>query len=306
MSGTFNYGDRLYTQDGNPVEFSHAHDQTGYVYPILTTRVQVVSHRGDDFDEVEDEALATYLLGIPLVGLFTEKPIAQIDAEIIVKRAEMAEMEKAQRLLMTQLRAEANNLDRDLRMRVSALEKWREKYGIVDDAVRFLEGHAMFPLETSVDRHGRSHLPVIPDMTKAKFLRLRVQNPPRSPKSALEMVNLEWTAVKGSHSGDEYGVPTMFFPTEEARIDHIIDLFGQTCARFRKAPNYKLETYSDLTYGVLQNWTARYPFLSIPDDILAGRAASEAAEREATRVRLEEQLAGLTGTSLKDYGKAPI
>lgn len=286
----FKPGDRLYAQDGSRVEFSFEHAGVGYVRPLLTTRIQVVGPSGDYYDEDEDVEPADHLIGIPLSQLYEHTPVAVIDAEIAAKRAVLAAEVKAHHADTTKRKAETKALESALKFHKEELEKWRAKYGIVDDAIRLLEGLPMYPLTA---RQGADVLPVIPKTAETKYLQLRKQQP-FEPKKKQNGESLKWTRAYTSRYGETSVEDVLFFHTEEERDVHIVDRFYKVCGLWREKPNHTLTSYGNtVTYGKLLDWLREFPFLEMPADIIAVQQDHEYVEREEKKRRLQEQLSKL-------------
>ena len=301
MSIQFKKGETLYTHTGNPVEYDHAHGDVGYVRPILTVVRQATTYSGDDFHEEEDEVAAEHLISVPLDKLYRSKPVAVLDSEIAEKREALASLQKTITLTERDCKAAIAVCDSQLTAKHKELQSFRDRYPLFEETMRFLEGEPMFPLAVSESHYTHApNIPVIPKLEDLRYIRLRpVQKPYGTVRKAkTEADKLEWVAVtKGPH-GDDRETLQLFFATDAERADHIAGMFAKVCDKFRAKPDYGSVSYtSSIDYGVLLRWIDAYPALSMPQDLIDGKTAADAAFVEARRAHLQKQLEAIGGAT---------
>ncbi|QGH74951.1 hypothetical protein MAL1_00205 [Bacteriophage DSS3_MAL1] len=283
----FDKGQTLYTLDGTYVEFDHEHEGTAYVYPIQTVVIQCTTYHGDDFDELEDERVADHLIAVPMDKLTTDRPIPALDAEIIKKKEELDAIKAATARAAKEKEQAQRRIDMELADSQRRMDQWKEKHRVFDVLGRMLDGEDLFPLEEVKNPYHKSWaVPYIPEWKDVKVVTLKHGNMHNSSP---------WT-VNRSYGDSTYMV--RFFDTEEERTARVSELFDTACEDFRKKPDYGTEgkTYTTrLDYGTLQRWREKHPHLSLPQDIVDAKVASDAAAKEAQKARLQQQLEALEG-----------
>ena len=276
----------LYDKTGAAFTLDHEIDGTAYVRPMVKVVMQTASYHGDDFSEDEGFEPADYLVERPRSDLFDAPPVAQMDQDIAQRKAELDQLTATRAKTIRELEAEERAAKRRLEGAQRQLAAWMTQHKVMIDLGKLLDGAALYPLTIRENHyHGAPEIPTIPDMRGASYLRLSGGNW-ESGKS--------WSCKK--YSADSYGSAFLFFDTEEERAAAIAAEFDQTCAAFRKAPNFGGEgrIYNRLDYGRLIKWVETHPDLSIPEDIVAAKAADDEAKLEARRVALAAELAGLS------------
>lgn len=276
----------LYDKTGAAFSLDHEHNGTAYVRPMVTVVMQSTNYHGDDFHEEETTEPARYLLAKDRDELFDAPPRVELDAEIVAKKAELAEIKAEASKVLNSLRNEKQKAEWSLSSAQSKLDEWMKTHKGMIDLGKLLDGQILYPLSVEENRYhgGRS----IPRITKMKDIcGLRVEC------GDFEKGN-EWRAK--NYLSDSYHTSFQFFDTEEERAAVILSEFEVTCGKFRERPNFDTTSHTSTTtlhYGTLLEWVKTHPALSIPEDIKAMKAENDAELVRQRKEKLAAELAAI-------------
>lgn len=276
----------LYDKTGAAFSLDHEHEDTAYVRPMVTVVMQSTNYHGDDFHEEETTEPAGYLVAKDRDELFDAPPRVELDADILAKKAELAQIKAEASKVMDNLRSEKQKAEWELSSAKRQLEEWMRTHKGMIDLGKLLDGKVLFPLSVEENRYhsGRS-VPHIPKMKDIGGLRLEGGDFEKGK---------EWRAKR--YLSDHYHTPFQFFDTEEERAAVIQSDFDITCGRFRERPNFDTTSHTSSTtlhYGTLLEWVKTHPALSIPEDIKAMKAANDAQLVEERKAKLAAELAAI-------------
>lgn len=273
----------LYDKTGAAFAFDHEHDGKAYVRPMVKVFTQ--SGYGDDIHEAEGIEPAAYLVAMGRASLFEEPPRIELDADIVAKKAELAEIKAESEKVLNSFRSEKHKADLDLLTAKNQLKQWMQTHKGMIDLGKLLEGKILYPLSVEENSyHGGRNIPYIPKMKDISGLRVECGDFEKGK---------EWRVKR--HLSDHYHTSFQFFDTEEERAAVIQSEFDATCRRFRERPNFAVDIYTstNLHYGTLLKWVETHPALNIPDDIKAMKAANDADLVEKKKAKLAAELAAM-------------
>lgn len=275
----------LYDKTGAAFSLDHDHDGTVYVRPMITVVMQSTNYHGDDFHEEETTEPAGYLVAKDRDELFDVPPRVELDADIVAKKAELAQIKSEAAKVLDSLRSEKHKAELDLLSAKNQLNHWMQTHKGMIDLGKLLDGKVLYPLSVEKNHyHGARSIPRIIKMKDIGGLRVEGGNFEKGK---------EWR-VK-NYLSDHYGTEFQFFDTEEDRAVVIHSEFDTTCAQFRQKPNFTVDIYTttNLHYGTLLEWVNTHPALSIPEDIKAMKAANDAEIVEQRKATLAAELAAM-------------
>ncbi|MDO6587360.1 hypothetical protein Q4543_17750 [Salipiger sp. 1_MG-2023] len=269
----------LYDKTGAAFDLDHERDGTAYVRPM----VKVVDV---DTGEEYGHEPAEYLVERRRCDLFDAPPVEALNADIAAKQAELAALQSQIAKTKRDAANETWRARHDLETAQRQLADWMKTHKVMIDLGKLLEGQTLYPLTVKEGSyHPGREVPSIPQMRNASYLRLS---------------GGDWDTGKAwsckRYSSDNYGCRFQFFDTEDERADAIASEFDRTCDAFRKSPAFSLDgkTYSTrLDFGTLTRWVETHAALTIPADILAMKAADDAAKVEARKAKLAAELAAI-------------
>lgn len=279
----------LYDKTGAAFSLDHEHDGTVYVRPMVTVVMQSTSYHGDDFHEEETTEPASYLVAKDRDELFDAPPRVELDADIVAKKAELAQIKAEASKVLDGLRSEKQKAEWELSSAKRQLEEWMKTHKVMIDLGKLLDGQVLYPLSVKENHYHRAReIPRIPGMRNAAYLALTSGNFEDGKK---------WVCKK--YASDSFGLDFEFFDTEEERAAVILSEFEATCAHFRQKPDFTVDIYTttNLHYGTLLEWVKNHPALSIPEDIKAMKAAHDAELVEQRKAKLAAELAAMESAS---------
>lgn len=288
----FTKGSLLYTKDGGKVYFDHAVGSMAYVRPMVRTLVQVYQG-SENFDEDEDYEPAGYLTEVPVEFLLEYTPAELFDQHVTETKQELSQLQQQLKQAEKALLAFKKDTDTAATQRQQELDEWRKTYPVFEDTMRFLEGLPVYTL--NIRQHDSYHgkkveMPTIPSDKDIEFFSI-------SPKLTKGDRVLSWKAVRRVQGSYREYKETLceFFPSEKARMDKISEMFSLALDQFRKNPDYneRNEYSSKQLFGNLVHWTAQYPNLTIPEDILEGKKQHDTQQAAKKRDALLQQLDAL-------------
>ncbi|WP_312418295.1 hypothetical protein [Shinella sp.] len=274
----------LYDRTGAAFSLDHEIEGTAYVRPMVTVVMQSTSYHGDDFHEEETTEPAGYLVAKDRDELFDAPPHVELDADIVAKKAELAQIKAEAAKVMDNLRSEKQKAEWELSSAKRHLEDWMRTHKGMIDLGKLLGGKVLYPLSVEENRYtGARNIPHIPKMKDIRGLRVEGGDFEKGK---------EWRARY--YLSDHYNIDFQFFDTEEERAAVILSEFEATCKVFRAKPDFKSGGYSTtLSYETLKKWVAEHPSLRIPDDINAMKAAHDAELVEQRKAKLAAELAAI-------------
>lgn len=275
----------LYDKTGAAFKFDHENDGKIYVRPMVKVIIQ--ENYGDSCHEEEDFEPAEYLVSKAEDELFYAPPVEALDADIVAKKAELAEIKAQYSKEVSTLRSEKQKAEWELSSAKHQLEEWMKTHKGMIDLGKLLDGKVLYPLSVEENcYHGARSIPRIPKMKDIKGLRVEGGNFENGK---------EWRAH--GWLSDSYSTDFQFFDTEEERAAAILSEFEATCVKFRQKPDFTVDIYTTtrLHYGTLIGWVNAHPALSIPDDIKEMKSANDAALVEQRKAKLAAELAAMSG-----------
>lgn len=279
----------LYDKTGAAFSLDHEIDGTAYVRPMVTVVMQSASYHGDDFHEEETTEPAGYLIAKDRDELFDTPPRVELDADIVAKKAELAQIKAEAAKVMDNLRSEKQKAEWELSSAKRQLDEWMKTHKVMIDLGKLLDGQVLYPLSVRDSGYHRGRqIPRIPGMRNAAYLALTSGNFEDGKK---------WVCKK--YASDSFGLDFEFFATEEERSAIIQSEFEDTCAHFRQKPDFTVDIYTttNLHYGTLLEWVKTHPALTIPEDIQAMKAAHDAKLIEQRKAKLAAELAAMESTA---------
>lgn len=278
-------GQRLFTKEGQVVQFDHCHEDRAFVRPVQTTVYQSTSYSGDDFSEEVEETAAGYLIEVATSELSSDAPVSLFDERIESAIAELKTLKAAKMNEVRRLQEEEVAARQCLHEVQRQHSLWIEKHAVYSDLGRLLDGSPMFPLNcTKNPYHGASDVPYVPRERDFQVVEL----------SATGLGRDEPWRVKSNYGSGSWQV--RFFHSEEGRNAFISSKFEDACAKFRANPRYETTHYTSgtkLHFGTLEQWCRSHSHLSIPQDIVDGKSDHDAKEREAKKAELLAQAEAL-------------
>lgn len=277
----------LFDKTGAAFQLDHEMDGVAYVRPMVKVITQSV-----DWEEgpIEDESYETaaYLVSVDRSELFDAPPVAALNADIAAQKAELDALKAEAKKIVQGLNLDQAAAEGKLRDAKRQLDDWMKTHRVMMELGKLLDGKVLYPLSVRENNYHHSReIPHIPEMRHAKYLSITSGDFEKGQK---------WVC---KHYGtDHYGSPFRFYDTEEERAAVIRSEFDQTCQHFRKAPNFDTTSYTSSTtlhYGTLTQWVKLHPSLAIPDDIVAMKAANDAALVERRKAELAAELAAIDG-----------
>tara|TARA_R110000850_G_scaffold152818_2_gene276082 strand:- start:2488 stop:3363 length:876 start_codon:yes stop_codon:yes gene_type:complete len=279
-----------FDKTGAAFEIDHEVGDTTYVRPMIKIVTQSASYHGDDYSEKTDFEPADFMVARNATELFEAPPVELIDDEILAKRQELHSFVSGAKQQKDAANAARLKAERQLSQAQKNLEDWTAKHSVMTDLGKLLDGVVLYPLSVSENvYHKARNIPRIPEMRGAKYLTIRSGNFETGQK---------WTCE--SNSRDNYGSPFRFFDTEEERSAVVAQEFDETCDQFRKKPAFQMPTWTAetrLSYTTLKKWVQAHPSLSVPSDIVAMNAKSDAQVAQKERDQLAAKLAELDGAT---------
>lgn len=276
----------LYDKTGAAFEFDHEHGDAVYVRPMVRVVTQSTSYSGDDFHEEEGLEPASFLVMRQRGDLYDAPPVADLNAEIEAKQQELRDLATKAKNDQVEAERELRRTELELAAAKRDLDAWMAKHKVMIDLGKLLDGKTLYPLTVSESHyHKGPDIPRIPNMRSAGYLQLTHGD---------WEVGKAWSCKK--YSSDSYGSQFQFFDSEVERSEIIASEFALACEAFRKSPDFSEsgKTYSTrLDFGRLQKWCETHPALSIPEDIVAMKAADDAKKIEARKAALAEEMAAL-------------
>lgn len=275
----------LYDKTGAAFSLDHEHDGTAYVRPMVTVVMQSPNYHGDDFHEEETTEPAGYLVAKDRDELFDAPPRVELDADIVAKKAELAQIKAEASKVIDNLRSEKQKAEWELSSAKRQLDEWMKTHKGMIDLGKLLDGKVLYPLSVEGNRyHGARSIPRIIKMKDISGLRVEGGDFEKGK---------EWRAKY--YLSDHYGSEFQFFDTEEERAAVIQSEFETTCARFRQKPDFTVDIYTttNLHYGTLLEWVKTHPALIIPEDIQAMKAENDAKLVEQRKAKLAAELAAI-------------
>jgi len=274
----------LYDKTGAAFKLDHENDGKLYVRPLVKVIIQ--TNYGESYHEEEDFEPAEYLVSKAEDELFYAPPVEALDADIVAKKAELAEIKAQYSKEVSTLRGEKQKAEWELSSAKHQLEEWMKTHKGMIDLGKLLDGKVLYPVSVEENRYdGGYEIPHIPKMKEISGLRV---------ESGDFEKGKEWRVKR--YLSDSYHTSFQFFDTEEERDAAISSAFEATCTKFRSRPDFKTEGYSsNLTYGRLLKWVEAHPALSIPDDIKEMKSANDVALVEQRKAKLAAELAAMSG-----------
>jgi len=269
----------LYDKSGAKFFFDHELEGTVYVRPAI--KVFSVSYN-DDYQEEEEEE-AGYIVARKRDELFDAPPVEVVDSDIKAKQSELNQLKSEHQRIKREYDADLRKAKLELESAQRQLKDWMAEHKVMIDLGKLIEGKTLYPLTIRKSSyHNTFEVPMIPETKNARYITL----------SGGDWENGKaWRCNR--YGSDTYGSEFQFFDTEEERAAVISDAFASACEAFRKQPNFSEEgkTYSTrLDFGKLQLWVEKYPYLSIPDDILAAKKDDESRKLSERREKLSAEL----------------
>lgn len=271
--------DIMYNRLGDIFEVWRVLDDTVLVHPMQRT---VYADSEDQWSEFEP---ASHLVSVPASDLYATPPVAAVQQEIAECRTELKQIKSDAAKERRDVAADLRKAKAELGAAKRELERWQSEHQHFIDLGRLLDGRPMFPLHAPDNHYHKSaDIPSIPEWKNIRFIAVT----PGVYK------NEESWAIY-SDIDASYGWTIRFFHSESARNEFVSELFETACDDFRKRPDYSVDIYTstNLHFGTLMKWCERFPHLSIPDDIVDGKAASDRQEAEAKAEKLRAELAAL-------------
>lgn len=274
-------GDIRYTKDGEAVQIAYVLEDAVLAHPMQRVVYQ------DNFEEpYEEEEPADHLRSYNESELFEKPPVDVIDADLRSKREELEEVKRQISTASKDLRDELAKLKRDKEAAERDLDRWNTEHQHFIDLARLLDGKPMFPLHVAKSPyHNAWRTPYVPKWEDVKFICV-TPNVYRGEE--------RWRVVSQREASPDW--TTRFFYSEADRNAFISDRFAELCEKFRGAPDFSLEgkTYgSRLDFGTLQGWCSRFPHLSIPEDIEAGKVQADEGVKAQKASKLRAELEAL-------------
>lgn len=276
----------FFDKTGAAFRMDHEHDGVAYVRPMVKVIVQYGG--GDDLHEEEDHEPAAYLVPMDRSSLFDAPPVVALNADIAAQKAELDALKAEGKKAVREINLEQAIAEGKLRDAKRQLDEWMNTHRVMMELGKLLDGQVLYPLSVRENNYHHSReIPRIPEMNYAQYLSITSGDFEKGQK---------WVCKK--YSSDSYGSPFRFYDTEEERSAVIQAEFVEACQAFRKAPNFDTTSWSagtTLHYGTLMQWVATHPSLAIPDDIVAMKAANDAALVEKRKAALAAELAAIDG-----------
>ena len=271
-------GKTYYRATGEAVLLDHIHNEVAYVRPIQI--MQTTNYSGDDYEEHEVEA--DFCLSVDPIALFESPPKEKIDQKIEELRSSVSLLEQEQK----KMRDETASVKNALVMAQSNLSAWRKVYPIVEELATLLEGGYLWPLEVTKTCYDKviwipKALSMSNDVNMLKLKKKKWND------------GFMWAAVGRGYTGGDVNTEVEFFKSPEARDQKVVSLFETVCALFREKPDYAAPTHTTTTrrsYNQLKKWVAAYGFLTIPDDIEAGKLEHDEHVKIAKIAQARKQL----------------
>lgn len=278
MSKPMTPNDVMYTKSGQMVEVWRVLEDTVLVHPMVKVIYQ------DDYRQEEEYEPSDRLMRVAPHDLSETPPVDVIDQEILDKRQELADLKRS----FEAERAEALRAKAEMASAERQLEQWKSKHQHFIDLGRLLDGDPMFPLHSPDNHyHGGPSIPSIPKWRDVKFMCI-TPNVFRNEE--------RWQIYQHS---DYSGCTLRFFYSEEEREAFVTTRFAEACDKFRKNPDFGTTSHTTtptLHYGTLEKWCTEFPHLSIPDDVVSGKAEADAEKKKAETLALREKLRELDAT----------